>query len=133
VKVIPAIVAVPERAPPGLLAMLRVTEPPPVPLAREVTVIQGALLAAAHVHPLAAAMPMTALPPAELTVRFGGRNSKTHEAASCAIRTRASARPAGDMPMAAAHPLPKRTGTRTAAAIAMREPRVVVDMIMAPA
>jgi len=38
----------------GLDAMENATEPLPLPLAPDVTVIQASLLAAVHVHPLAA-------------------------------------------------------------------------------
>jgi hypothetical protein len=52
VKVWPAIVMVPLRAAPVFAAMLRPTEPLPVPDAPDVTVIHGAALAAVHAHPV---------------------------------------------------------------------------------
>jgi hypothetical protein len=48
VNVWPAIATVPVRAPPLFAAMLRPTEPSPVPVAPEVTVIHGAPLVAVH-------------------------------------------------------------------------------------
>ena len=50
----PAIVSDPLRALNGLGTMENATEPLPLPLAPDVTVIQASLLAAVHVHPLAA-------------------------------------------------------------------------------
>ena len=50
----PAIVSDPLLALNGLDAMENATEPLPFPLAPDVTVIQASLLAAVHVHPLAA-------------------------------------------------------------------------------
>jgi hypothetical protein len=46
----PAIVSVPVREPPGFAATLKPTEPFPVPLAPDVTVIHIALLVAVHVQ-----------------------------------------------------------------------------------
>jgi len=52
VKVCPATVSVPLRALPVLAAMLKPTDPFPVPLAPEVIVSHDALLLAVHAHPL---------------------------------------------------------------------------------
>jgi hypothetical protein len=52
VNVSPAIVSVPDRAPPVLGATLNSTPPLPLPLAPDVMLIQGAWLAAVHAHPL---------------------------------------------------------------------------------
>ena len=46
----PAIVSVPVREPPGFAPTLKPTEPFPVPLAPDVTVIHIALLVAVHVQ-----------------------------------------------------------------------------------
>ena len=51
VNVCPAIVSVPLRSAPGFGAMPNVTLPSPLPVAPDVTVIQGALLVAVHAHP----------------------------------------------------------------------------------
>jgi hypothetical protein len=49
------IVSVPFLALPGFAATVKVTEPLPLPIAPDTTVIHGRLLTADHVHPLAAA------------------------------------------------------------------------------
>jgi hypothetical protein len=49
----PAIVSVPFRAAPVFAATLKPTDPLPLPDAPDVTVMNPALLAAVHVHPLA--------------------------------------------------------------------------------
>jgi hypothetical protein len=51
VNVRPAIVNVPVRAAPVLAATVNVIDPLPLPVAPEVTVIHGTLLAAVHAHP----------------------------------------------------------------------------------
>jgi hypothetical protein len=53
VKVSLAIMMVPARAGPVLIATMNSTDPLPLPLAPFVTVTHGALLVAVHVHPLA--------------------------------------------------------------------------------
>ena len=52
VNVSPAMVSVPLRAPPVLAATLNPTDPLPLPLAPDVMLIQEALVAAVHAHPL---------------------------------------------------------------------------------
>ena len=54
VNVCPAMVRVPERAPPVLAATLNATEPFPLPLAPEVTVTHPGLLPAVQAQPLPA-------------------------------------------------------------------------------
>jgi hypothetical protein len=54
VKVLPAIVTVPERAGPALAVTFMLTEPSPLPVDPDVTVIHPALLVAVHAQPAAA-------------------------------------------------------------------------------
>lgn len=53
VKILPAMVKVPERALPTFASTEYRTDPVPVPVAPEVMVIQGASLVATHAHPAA--------------------------------------------------------------------------------
>ena len=62
-KVCPAIVNVPERAPPVLAAALYWTVPLPLPLPPDVMVSQDALLAAVQEHPPPAVTPTLPVPP----------------------------------------------------------------------
>ena len=64
VNVWPAMVMVPVRALPGFAATLNATEPFPVPLAPDVTVIQFAGLFAVQAQPLPAVTATVPLPPA---------------------------------------------------------------------
>jgi hypothetical protein len=59
VKVLPAIVTVPERAGPALAVTFMLTEPSPLPVDPDLTVIHPALLVAVHAQP-AAAVTLTA-------------------------------------------------------------------------
>ena len=84
VKVCPPIVTVPVRkASVALIATLSATAPLPVPVAPAVTVIQAALLAAVHAHPV---VPVTATdtgPPVALALWLvGDRLNAPHAAAS---------------------------------------------------
>jgi hypothetical protein len=63
VKVWPAIVNVPERAPPLFAAALYWTVPLPLPLPPDVTVSQDALLPAVHEHPPPADTATLPVPP----------------------------------------------------------------------
>ena len=63
VNVWPAMVTVPERAPPVLAATLNATEPFPLPLAPEVTVTHAALLLAVQAQPLPADTATVPVPP----------------------------------------------------------------------
>jgi hypothetical protein len=68
VKACPAIVSDPFRAFDGLDATVKSTEPFPLPLDPDVTVIQGSLLTEVHVQPLAVATATVGpIPPAAPT------------------------------------------------------------------
>jgi hypothetical protein len=69
VKVWPAIVNAPVRAAPVLAATVKVTDPLPLPVAPEVTVIHCTLLAAVHAHPTAA-VTVTGVPAPPVAARF---------------------------------------------------------------
>ena len=64
VKIWPAIDSVPIRAGPVFAPLLKVTVPLPVCVAPAVTVIQGSLLVAVHVHPMPLVMAVEPNPPA---------------------------------------------------------------------
>ena len=68
----PAMVMVPERAPPALAATLYVTGPFPLPLAPEVTVTHPALLLAVQAHPVPADTATVPVPPDAAIVAFNG-------------------------------------------------------------
>ena len=82
-----AIVTVPLRLPPLLAAMLRATEPLPLPCAPDVIVIHEALLFALHVQPFSVDTATFAVPAVELTVWLFGVMVKRQGAASCMTRT----------------------------------------------
>jgi hypothetical protein len=67
VKGRPATVIVPLRAPPVLTATLNATDPLPVPLAPDVTVIHDAPLLADHWHPLCVVTAIEPGPPSAVT------------------------------------------------------------------
>jgi hypothetical protein len=73
VKVWPARVMVPVRTPPALVATLNVTEPLPVPLAPEMTVIHGTPLLAVQVQPMPVDTGTVEIPPDAGIDTSGGR------------------------------------------------------------
>jgi hypothetical protein len=85
-----AIVSVPVRELPEFAGTRNATVPLPFPLAPEVIVMNGALLVAAHVHPLGAPTATLLSPAAEPTVCSVGVSVNRHGAASCMMRTRLS-------------------------------------------
>ena len=72
VNVWPAMLRAPERPAPVLAATLNATEPPPLPLAPEVTVTHAALLPAVQAQPLPADTAIVPIPPAAPIVAFDG-------------------------------------------------------------
>ena len=77
VTVWPATVSVPTRCAVDVFAVaLKVTVPLPLPLAPPLIVSQAALLAAVHVHPLAAVTPVVDEPAAEVSVGDVGETPK---------------------------------------------------------
>jgi hypothetical protein len=68
----PAIVSVPARADPVLLATSTFTPPLPLPLAPDAIVSHDALLTAVHTHPLATLTDVATDPPLEPTFRCAG-------------------------------------------------------------
>jgi hypothetical protein len=83
--VFPAIVAVPESAPPLLGAAVSVTVPLPVPLPPLVTVNQLALLAAVHPHALFVVTEIVAVPPLYPNCSAPGEMAALHETTGTAF------------------------------------------------
>ncbi len=84
VKLLPAIVSVPERVEiPVFAAALNETEPFPDPDAPDVTVSQPSLLAAVHAHPAGAVTATLPLPPVEATLCAAGAIVSVHVMPAC--------------------------------------------------
>jgi hypothetical protein len=86
-KVVPAIVSVPDRfGAAGLAATLKDAVPLPVPLAPPVTVIHEALLAAVHTHPAPAVTVLLPVPAAAENARLVGEIEYAHAPACVTLK-----------------------------------------------